>query len=368
MLFETLFPNLIFALLFLTVIAFFWSSEGKLSSQVTESGNGLTMVRNQIYLPDLGVLLSNVLLGIFLLYRWFESGHPPMSNLYESLLFLTWSLLLFYLLGKTSGVREKGSSENLIPPSGAGAFELKQNSSEPFRADLGFNRTIGMILLSCALFTYTFATWRLPSEMQTVTPLVPALQSNWLLMHVSIMLLSYAALLGGSLISITYLVLDFVLNRMRETETPEASQVDPTRKTNSSSIAKTYALGGETSASLNETQSNQTGGAISALLVNLDNFSYRSLAFAFPMLTLGIISGAVWANEAWGSYWSWDPKETWALITWFIFAIYLHVRINKGWVGQKAALVATLGFFMVWVCYLGVNLLGKGLHSYGWWN
>jgi len=100
----------------------------------------------------------------------------------------------------------------------------------------------------------------------------------------------------------------------------------------------------------------------------LDYWSYRIIGIGFPLLTLGILSGAVWANEAWGSYWSWDPKETWALITWVIFAIYLHTRITKGWNGTKPALVALLGFFVVWICYLGVNLLGKGLHSYGWLN
>ena len=84
------------------------------------------------------------------------------------------------------------------------------------------------------------------------------------------------------------------------------------------------------------------------------------------MLTIGIIAGAVWANEAWGSYWSWDPKETWALITWLVFAAYLHARITKDWQGRKPAILAAGGFIVVWICYLGVNLLGNGLHSYGW--
>jgi cytochrome c-type biogenesis protein CcsB len=102
------------------------------------------------------------------------------------------------------------------------------------------------------------------------------------------------------------------------------------------------------------------------LIKILDNLSYRLLTIGFFFLTLGIISGSIWANEAWGSYWSWDPKETWAFITWLIFAIYLHSRIIKGWFGIKPAIIATFGFFIVWICYLGVNLLGKGLHSYGW--
>jgi cytochrome c-type biogenesis protein CcsB len=102
------------------------------------------------------------------------------------------------------------------------------------------------------------------------------------------------------------------------------------------------------------------------LLESLDNLSYRIIGLGFPLLTIGIIAGAVWANEAWGSYWSWDPKETWALITWLVFAAYLHTRITKSWQGKGPAVLASFGFVVVWICYLGVNFLGKGLHSYGW--
>jgi cytochrome c-type biogenesis protein CcsB len=100
----------------------------------------------------------------------------------------------------------------------------------------------------------------------------------------------------------------------------------------------------------------------------LDNLSYRIIGVGFPLLTIGILSGAVWANEAWGSYWSWDPKETWALLTWLIFAIYLHTRITRGWEGKKPAVIAAFGFVIVWICFLGVNLIGEGLHSYGWFK
>ena len=102
-----------------------------------------------------------------------------------------------------------------------------------------------------------------------------------------------------------------------------------------------------------------------SLLESIDNLSYRTISFGFPLLTIGIIAGAVWANEAWGSYWSWDPKETWALITWLVFASYLHARITKSWQGKKPAIIASFGFVVVWICYLGVNFLGKGLHTYG---
>ncbi|MBV8885029.1 MAG: c-type cytochrome biogenesis protein CcsB, partial [Chroococcidiopsidaceae cyanobacterium CP_BM_RX_35] len=98
----------------------------------------------------------------------------------------------------------------------------------------------------------------------------------------------------------------------------------------------------------------------------LDNISYRVIGLGFPLLTIGIIAGAVWANEAWGSYWSWDPKETWALITWLVFAAYLHARITRGWQGRRPAILAATGFIVVWICYLGVNILGKRLHPYSW--
>ena len=143
-------------------------------------------------------------------------------------------------------------------------------------------------------------------------------------------MLSYAALLAGSLMAVVFLV----LSRKSQPILPTGAKIN-------------------TSNSLVEV---------------LDQLSYRTLGIGFPLLTLGILSGAVWANEAWGSYWSWDPKETWALITWFIFAIYLHLRISYGWEGKRPAILASIGFLFVWICYLGVNLFGSGLHSYGWFT
>jgi cytochrome c-type biogenesis protein CcsB len=96
----------------------------------------------------------------------------------------------------------------------------------------------------------------------------------------------------------------------------------------------------------------------------LDEISYKSIMIGFPLLTLGIITGAVWANEAWGTYWGWDPKETWSLITWFIYAAYLHARYTRGWSGKRAASISIFGFLAVIFTYLGVNLLLSGLHAY----
>ena len=266
-------------------------------------------------------IIANVLLFFILCSRWIVAGYFPLSNLYESLLFLTWALLTIYLF-----------------------IETKTKS-----------KLIGSILIPVALLINGFANLTLSPEMQKSSPLVPALQSNWLMMHVSMMLLSYATLIMGSLLCLLFLVIsrnkDVDLKVIDDSSLPlynimldyyEAKLVSP-----SNEIAELGKL---------------------KLLQSIDNWSYRIIGLGFPFLTIGIISGGVWANEAWGSYWSWDPKETWALITWLVFATYLHARITKGWEGNKTAILGGLGFFVIWICYLGVNFLGKGLHSYGWFS
>jgi cytochrome c-type biogenesis protein CcsB len=100
----------------------------------------------------------------------------------------------------------------------------------------------------------------------------------------------------------------------------------------------------------------------------LDDVTYRMIAIGWPLLTGGIVTGAVWANSAWGTYWSWDPKETWSLITWFVYAIYLHSRYVRGWKGTQMAVISSVGFLAVIFTYLGVNLVLSGLHSYGGMN
>nr|UAD87770.1 heme attachment to plastid cytochrome c [Gracilaria textorii] len=253
-------------------------------------------------LYKLGIIITisiNLLISTSLSLRWIYNGYFPLSNLYESLIFLTWGLSFLHLI-------------------------LEQQNKSPF---------IGCITTPIGLFTIGFASLSLPENMQQASPLVPALRSNWLMMHVSIMMISYATLILGSLLSILFLILYNIRNRANN---------------NIQSYNSTQQLSRIT------------------LLQSIDNLSYRIIGLGFPLLTIGIIAGAVWANEAWGSYWSWDPKETWALITWLVFAAYLHSRLNKAWKGEKPAILASIGFVVVWICYLGVNFLGQGLHSYGW--
>jgi cytochrome c-type biogenesis protein CcsB len=102
-------------------------------------------------------------------------------------------------------------------------------------------------------------------------------------------------------------------------------------------------------------------------LMVLDDLNYQSLKFGFPLLTLGIITGAIWAEYAWGRYWGWDPKETWSLITWFLYAALLHQRLTVGWRGRKAAIMAIAGFLATLVTFLGVSLVLPGLHRYSNW-
>jgi cytochrome c-type biogenesis protein CcsB len=282
----------------------------------------LFFFREKVFISFLGrtsTVIANILLFFILCSRWIVAGYFPLSNLYESLLFLTWTLLTIYLY-----------------------LETKTKS-----------RLIGSILIPITLLINGFANLTLSPEMQKSSPLVPSLQSNWLMLHVSMMLLSYATLIMGSLLCILFLVIS------------RYEDIDLKVVENSSLPLYNVMLDYYEAKVISSSNEISELGKLK-LLQSLDNWSYRIIGLGFPFLTIGIISGGVWANEAWGSYWSWDPKETWALITWLVFATYLHARLTKGWEGKKTAVLGGLGFFVIWICYLGVNFLGKGLHSYGW--
>jgi cytochrome c-type biogenesis protein CcsB len=229
--------------------------------------------------------------------RWMESsqmgyGHAPLSNLYESVVFFAWSILLIYLL-----------------------FDLKYKL-----------RSVGAFVLPFAFLGMIWAQLRLNDAIE---PLVPALQSNWLTYHVITCFIGYAAFAMACGVSIMYLV-----KVGKEEKSPD------------------------------HTPAGGMVGMFPSAKV-LDDLNYKAIMVGFPMLTLGIITGAAWANYAWGTYWSWDPKETWSLIVWFIYAAFLHARFTRGWVGRKAAWLSIFGFAATVFCYLGVNLVLSGLHSYG---
>ena len=227
-----------------------------------------------------------------LVLRWTEThqtgyGYVPLSNMYESLIFFSWTIVLIYLILE---------------------FKYRQ-------------KIIGIFVTPFAFLAIAL-TSIIPGIDAKITPLVPALQSNWLTIHVTTCFFGYASFAVSFGISILYLIRD-----RKEGEPAGISKWLPSTPI-------------------------------------LDEINYKSIVIGFPMLTLGIVTGAAWANYAWGTYWSWDPKETWSLITWFIYAAFLHARFTRDWRGRKAAVLSIIGFVAVMFTYFGVNYLLSGLHSY----
>jgi len=214
-----------------------------------------------------------------LLIRTYAAGRAPFSNLYESLISFVWGFVVIYLI-----------IEHIYKLNILGIFASG---------------------LSMAAILYASV---LPKEIE---PLIPALQSHWLIFHVLCFVFAYGAFALSFGLGVFYLFLYL-------------------RKKN---------LG-----HLNP--------------VILEELIYKIIAFAFPWMTLGIITGAIWADKAWGSYWSWDPKETWSFITWLVYAAFLHARYNYKWKGTITAILAIAGFAVVMFTYFGVNFLLSGLHSY----
>lgn len=164
--------------------------------------------------------------------------------------------------------------------------------------------------------------WMLNIDMR-VMPIAPALRSYWLSFHVSAAVIAYGTFALSFALSIAYLVKENTVKKQVGVEEKAASE-----------------------------------------LKVLDEVSYKMVFIGLPFLTIMLITGAVWAEYAWGSFWSWDPKETWALITWLVYAIYLHARFMKGWKGRRAAVLSILGFAAVIFTFVGVSYLLPGMHSY----
>lgn len=231
--------------------------------------------------------------SVAIILRWVESyklgiGHAPLSNLYESLIFFAWTIIFLYVL-----------------------LEWRTK-----------NKSIGTVAAPLAFLAMAYASYS-PNIKSQIQPLVPALQSNWLIAHVITCFFGYAAFGLAFGLSILYL-----LKRLDRGE----------------SRSMFMGLLPNTSA--------------------LDDLSYQMTVIGFLLLTLGIITGSVWAHSAWGRYWGWDPKEVWSLITWFVYALLLHSRLMMSWRGKRMAFLSILGFCCVLFTYFGVNYL-SGLHSYG---
>jgi cytochrome c-type biogenesis protein CcsB len=241
-------------------------------------------------------ILGTVTLTVALGLRWHESyqmgiGHAPLTNMYESLVFFAWCIALFYLF-----------------------MEFKFS-----------NRVVGAFVMPFAFLAMAYASFAKGIN-QEITPLIPALQSNWLIAHVITCFIGYGAFAMAAGLGVMYLL--------------KKSSMD--RKLAADSLT----------------------GSLPELNF-IDDMTYKTIVFGFLWLSAGIITGAIWANEAWGTYWSWDPKETWSIITWFIYASTLHARFTRGWSGSRIAWLAIIGFVSVFFTYFGVNYLLSGLHSYG---
>ncbi len=259
---------------------------------------GLLVFKNKkigfigLILAILGVLVQTVALGL----RWQESyqigiGHAPLTNMYESLVFFAWCTTLFYIF-----------------------MEFK------FKA-----RVIGAFVMPFAFTAMAYASFAKGINQQ-ISPLIPALQSNWLIAHVMTCFIGYGAFAVAGGLGMMYL------------------------------LKKSAVTHGRAETTL-------TGGLPELKVI--DDLTHKTIVFGFMWLSAGIITGAVWANEAWGTYWSWDPKETWSIITWFVYASTLHARFTRGWSGSRIAWLAIIGFVSVFFTYFGVNFLLSGLHSYG---
>ncbi len=364
---------------------------------------------------------------VALLMRWRESyqmdiGRVPLSNLYESLVFFTWSTVLIYSI-----------------------IELKYKT-----------RAFGAFVMPVAFLALAFI--NVAGISSDITPLVPALKSNWLFYHVLISFLGYAAFGVAFAVSMVFLLMDTedrgpltnlvvgiaamlvlaVVGNIMAAQGMKTAfwlglgvlilawfifliSAGSKHKTQvylfwsfcvTLAITMLIAMGfdfvylismhnlaaGESFKKhmFEATFVNASmpivllswavtaglfvliwfkGLGLKSLLKQympgmeqLDDVTYRMIAIGWPLLTGGIITGAVWANSAWGTYWSWDPKETWSLITWFVYAIYLHARYVRGWKGSQMAVISAVGFLAVIFTYLGVNLVLSGLHSYGGMN
>ncbi len=289
----------------------------------------------------------------------------PLTNLYESLIFFVWCLILGYLI-----------------------VEFKYKS-----------RTFGAFVTPVAGLALAFID--ISGMSKEIQPLVPALQSNWLLVHVLMSFISYSTfalsfstalmyliatterktepsyifwslMLGIFVVVLAAMGLDFLKFKV-VAKTPEVLIKSFLFKATffsdcpAVSVLSYIAAGAFVFAVWNWGHAlKKIIRALGLQAETLDEITYKSIAIGFPIFTLGgLIFGAIWADQAWGVYWSWDPKETWSLITWFVYAFFLHARLLRGWRGHKIAVVAVMGFVAVIFTYLGVNLLLSGLHAYG---
>lgn len=258
------------------ILAFFGFLVARILNRTSLRTAGTLLFAGAFLAQSVGLFLRGIALGGF-----------PVTNTYESLVFYGWVFALGFLALLVFGVLH-----------------------ERLRDNVG----IGIGLLAALAMAIAGSPVRSPE----IVPLVPALRSHWLALHVSLVFVGEGFFTVAFVAGIVYLV-----SSRRRAE-------------------------------------NQEGW-----LQRLDELIYKAIAIGFPFFTLGgLFFGAIWAKHAWGRYWSWDPKETFMLITWLVYVLFLHVRVQRGWHGRRTAWIAVIGFLLALFTFAGVNYLLSGLHSY----
>jgi cytochrome c-type biogenesis protein CcsB len=310
-----------------------------MSFWVFVASNGAKQWKNKMLnVASLVMAIGFIALTVAIITRGIEAQRFPLSNLYESLLWFAWATMGGYLCL-------------------AGAYGIRQ---------------LGWLAALTAATMFLYGSW-LPASQHDIAPLVPALVSYWRQIHVPPLIVSYAMFFLGGLSGMLQLW-------------------HAGRKKSLAMVALTVAMAGTavglgtfTTVDTIYLQALFVGGSLGGMFfafrllgsitpssLNVeqkeifDDVSYRCIAIGFPLLTIGVITGGLWANHAWGSYWSWDPKESMALVTWLSYAAYIHLRVHRELAAEKLSLVAVAGLLLTLLTYLGFNSLGfGGLHSYG---
>lgn len=309
-----------------------------LTSVVTKKDSGKSQITSQLGFVAM-IIVAMTSIGA-LVAKAVVTGHVPWSNFYESMILMTAvDAVLFLFMYRA------------------------------YKHDL-----LGVIMSPGIVLLIGIASI-LPKNFRGNEPLVPALQSYWIKIHTTSMIVSYSVFLLATTTAIAYLIMYSLTNRSKYLTTDEE-----TRKIKRMTLASTGpSLSDSDMAIVASPSAEATDLSVSngkrkmdverlhtenPHLAFFDDITYRMILLGFPILAFGIITGAMWANHAWGTYWSWDPKETASLMTWMFYAAYIHTRIGMNLKGRNSAILAILGFVAVIFTYYGVNYL-PGLHSYG---
>lgn len=303
------------------------------------TGNAFSRWQRRLNQVGVGVLVVGVVaLTTAIVMRGFEASRFPLANLYESLLWFAWAIMTAYLLLSRH-------------------YEIKH---------------LGWLASLAAATFFLYGSW-LPAGQHEIKPLVPALVSYWRQIHVPPLIISYAMFFLSGLAAMVQLwnagrVKSLALSIGALTTAVLAIALGTYTDTNTFVLQGLFVGGSLVGMGTAWWQISQITTRVrhEQRAQLYDEVVYRAIMVGFPLLTIGIITGGLWANHAWGTYWSWDPKESMALVTWLSYAAYIHLRIHHEVSAEKLSLVAVAGMLLTLLTYLGFNSLGfGGLHSYG---